>query len=357
MRIGILNSGGDCPGLNAVIHGVVGAADQLGWEVIGFRDGFEGLLPPGDFTVLKPKDTVGILKLGGTILGTTNKGHFAAKVGKGDIAEVPAEIVAKAKRTMDQLDVRALVIVGGDGSLTTGLQLYREGWPIIGVPKTIDNDLHATAMTFGFDSAVNSVVDGLDRLHTTAESHKRVMVLEVMGRHAGWIALWGGIAGGASVILLPEIPFSFEKVAQHIKDRDAQGYHSSLVVVAEGAALPDGDLVTIDPNTGGEVRLGGVGDVVAKRLEKLTGKETRSCTLGHLQRGGAPTSLDRILGMRFGVMAVKLASEGRFGRMVSYQAYHVDSVPIEEAVNKLRLVEPQGELAQAARAVGICLGD
>jgi len=357
MRIGILNSGGDCPGLNAVIHGVVGAADELGWEVIGFRDGFEGLLPPGDFTVLKPKDTVGILKLGGTILGTTNKGHFAAKVGKGDIAEVPPEIVAKAKRTMEQLDVRALIIVGGDGSLTTGLQLYREGWPIIGVPKTIDNDLHATAMTFGFDSAVNSVVDGLDRLHTTAESHKRVMVLEVMGRHAGWIALWGGIAGGASVILLPEIPFSFEKVAQHIKDRDAQGYHSSLVVVAEGAALPDGDLVTIDPNTGGEVRLGGVGDVVAKRLEKLTGKETRSCTLGHLQRGGAPTSLDRILGMRFGVMAVKLASEGRFGRMVSYQAYHVDSVPIEEAVNKLRLVEPQGELAQAARAVGICLGD
>ena len=357
MRIGILNSGGDCPGLNAVIHGVVGAADQHGWEVIGFRDGFEGLLPPGDFTVLKPKDTVGILKLGGTILGTTNKGHFAAKVGKGDIAEVPPDIVAKAKRTMDQLDVKALVIVGGDGSLTTGLQLYREGWPIIGVPKTIDNDLHATAMTFGFDSAVNSVVDGLDRLHTTAESHKRVMVLEVMGRHAGWIALWGGIAGGASVILLPEIPFSFEKIAQHIKDRDAQGYHSSLVVVAEGAKLPDGDLVTIDPNSGGEVRLGGVGDVVAKRLEKLTGKETRSCTLGHLQRGGAPTSLDRILGMRFGVMAVKLASEGRFGRMVSYQAYHVDSVPIEEAVNKLRLVEPQGELAQAARAVGICLGD
>lgn len=357
MRIGILNSGGDCPGLNAVIHGVVGAADQLGWEVIGFRDGFEGLLPPGDFTVLKPKDTVGILKLGGTILGTTNKGHFAAKVGKGDIAEVPADIVAKAKRTMEQLDVRALIIVGGDGSLTTGLQLFREGWPIIGVPKTIDNDLHATAMTFGFDSAVNSVVDGLDRLHTTAESHKRVMVLEVMGRHAGWIALWGGIAGGASVILLPEIPFSFEKIAQHIKDRDAQGYHSSLVVVAEGATLPDGDLVTLDPNSGGEVRLGGVGDVVAKRLEALTGKETRSCTLGHLQRGGAPTSLDRILGMRFGVMAVKLASEGRFGRMVSYQAYHVDSVLIEDAVNKLRLVEPHGELAQAARAVGICFGD
>lgn len=357
MRIGILNSGGDCPGLNAVIHGVVGAADQLGWEVIGFRDGFEGLLPPGDYTVLKPKDTVGILKMGGTILGTTNKGHFAAKVGKGDIAEVPPEIVAKAKRTMEQLEINALVIVGGDGSLTTGLQLYREGWPIIGVPKTIDNDLHATAMTFGFDSAVNSVVDALDRLQTTADSHKRVMVLEVMGRHAGWIALWGGIAGGASVVLLPEIPFDFEKVAEHIRQRDAQGYHSSLVVVAEGACLPAGDIVSIDPNTGGEIRLGGVGDIVAKRLEELTGKDTRSCTLGHLQRGGAPTSLDRILGMRFGVMAMKLAAEGKFGRMVSYQAYHVDSVPIEDAVNKLRLVEPNSELVQAARAVGISLGD
>ncbi|MFD0895035.1 6-phosphofructokinase [Luteolibacter ambystomatis] len=357
MRIGILNSGGDCPGLNAVIHGVVGAADQLGWEVIGFRDGFEGLLPPGDYTILKPKDTVGILKMGGTILGTTNKGHFAAKVGKGDIAEVPPEIVAKAKRTMEQLEISALVIVGGDGSLTTGLQLYREGWPIIGVPKTIDNDLHATAMTFGFDSAVNSVVDGLDRLQTTADSHKRVMVLEVMGRHAGWIALWGGIAGGASVVLLPEIPFSYEKVAEHIKARDAQGYHSTLVVVAEGACLPQGDIVSVDANCGGEVRLGGVGQVVAKRLEELTGKETRSCTLGHLQRGGAPTSLDRILGMRFGVMAVKLASEGDFGRMVSYQSYHVGSVPIQEAVNKLRLVEPDSELVQAARAVGICLGE
>jgi 6-phosphofructokinase 1 len=356
-RIGILNSGGDCPGLNAVIHGVVGAADQLGWEVVGFRDGFEGLLPPGDFTVLKPKDTIGILKLGGTILGTTNKGHFAAKVGEGNIAQVPPEIVAKAKRTMDQLGVGALVVVGGDGSLTTGLQLFREGWPIIGVPKTIDNDLSATAMTFGFDSAVSTVVDALDRLHTTAESHKRIMVLEVMGRHAGWIALWGGIAGGASVILLPEIPFDFTKVSDFIKQRDAQGQHSTLVVVAEGASMPDGTLVTLDTNAGGEVRLGGIGEQVAKHLQHLTGKETRSCTLGHLQRGGAPTALDRILGMRFGVMAAKLAEEGAFGRMVSYEAYHVDSVLIEDAVNKLRLVEPGSELVAAAKAVGICLGD
>jgi ATP-dependent phosphofructokinase / diphosphate-dependent phosphofructokinase len=357
MRIGILNSGGDCPGLNAVIHGVVGAADQLGWEVIGFRDGFEGMLPPADYMILKPKDTIGILKLGGTILGTTNKGHFAAKVGKGDIAEVPPEIVAKAKETMDGLGISALIIVGGDGSLTTGLQLYREGWPIIGVPKTIDNDLNATAFTFGFDSAVSTVVDALDRLHTTGESHKRVMVLEVMGRHAGWIALWGGIAGGSHVVLLPEIPFSFQKITDFINRRDAQGYHSTLVVVAEGALMPEGDIVTLAPNSGGEVRLGGIGEQVAAKLQETTGKDTRACTLGHLQRGGSPTAIDRILGMRFGVMAVRLAADGNFGRMVSYQSYHVDSVPIEEAVNKLRLVSPDSELVVAAKAVGICFGD
>lgn len=357
MRIGILNCGGDCPGLNAVIHGVVGAANQLGWEVIGFRDGFEGLLPPGDHMTLNPADTIGIIKLGGTILGTTNKGHFAAKLGLGDVAQVPAEIVAKARRTMDQLQISALIVVGGDGSLTTALQLYKEGWPVIGIPKTIDNDLHATAMTFGFDSAVATVVDGLDRLHTTAESHKRVMILEVMGRHAGWIALWGGIAGGANVILLPEIPFDLKKIAEFIRTRDARGYHSTLIVVAEGAKLPMGDVVSVQTNEGGEIRLGGIGDQVSRQIEELTGKETRSCTLGHLQRGGAPTSLDRILGMRFGVMAVNLAEQGLFGRMVSYQAYHVDSVPIEDAVHKLRLVEPEGEMVLAAKAVGISFGD
>ena len=357
MRIGILNSGGDCPGLNAVIHGVVGAAHQLGWEVVGFRDGFEGLLPPGDFKILKPSDTIGILKLGGTILGCTNKGHFAAKIGAGDVAEVPGEIIDRAKRTIDQMEISALIIVGGDGSLTTGLQLFKAGWPIIGVPKTIDNDLSATAMTFGFDSAVTTVVDALDRLNTTAESHKRVMVLEVMGRHAGWIALWGGIAGGANVILLPEIPFSMEKIADFIRQRDALGYYATLVVVAEGAKMPGGNLVTIDNKCSGEVRLGGIGEQVALRLQELTGKDTRACTLGHLQRGGAPTAFDRILAMRFGVMAVKLAEEGAFGRMVSYDADHVDSVPIEEAVNKLRLVEPDGEIVLAAKAVGICLGD
>ncbi len=358
MRIGILNSGGDCPGLNAVIHGVVGAASTLGWEVVGFRDGFEGLLPPGDYMMLDPEKTVGIMKLGGTILGTTNKGHFVAKVGEGNVSQVPVEIVEKAKNTLRHLEVGALIVVGGDGSLTTGLQLYQMGIPVIGVPKTIDNDIQATAMTFGFDSAVAAVVDALDRLHTTAESHKRVICLEVMGRHAGWIALYGGMAGGADVILLPEIPFNLDHVAQAVRKRDSAGFHSTLVVVAEGARLEDGALLTKERvGDKGEDRLGGIGDYVAKHIEKATGKETRSCTLGHLQRGGAPTALDRILGVRFGAKAVDLIEQGRFGRMVSYQHYQVGDVSIEEAVHQLRLVNKESEIVKAARDIGISFGD
>jgi 6-phosphofructokinase 1 len=262
-----------------------------------------------------------------------------------------------AFRTLRRLGVSALVCVGGDGSLTTALQLYQEGFPVVGVPKTIDNDLEATATTFGFDSAVQVVTDSLDRLHTTAESHARVMVLEVMGRHAGWIALYGGIAGGASSILIPEIPFSYEKVAEAILERERLGFRSSLVVVAEGAKPVGGKLVVESSGGGGEVRLGGIGDLVAEKLAELTGKETRCTRLGHLQRGGSPTCLDRVLGMRFGVEAVKLIEEKRFGRMVSYQQYHVGSVLIEDAVRKLKLVDPEGEVVEAAKSVGICFGD
>ncbi len=357
MRIGILNSGGDCPGLNAVIYGVVGAASRLGWEVVGFRDGFEGLLTPGDYTVLEPEKIAGILKLGGTILGTTNQGSFAAKVGVGDVMQVAPEIIEEARATLKLLDIGALIVVGGDGSLTTGMQLMKAGIPVVGVPKTIDNDLAATAMTFGFDSAVSTVVDALDRLHTTADSHKRVMVVEVMGRHAGWIALWGGMAGGAHVVLIPEIPFTFERIVKAIRAREARGLHSTMVVVAEGARLPGGEMVTREKCAGSEHRLGGIGDAVAAKIAELSGKETRSCTLGHLQRGGSPTSLDRMLATRFGVKAVKLIEEGKFGHMVSYQSYHVDSVLISEAVEKPRLVDPDGEIVSTARAVGICFGD
>ncbi len=355
-RIGVLTSGGDCPGLNAVLRGVVLASEKLGWEVVGFKDGFEGLLPPGDYCILDHKSTDGIMALGGTIIGTTNRGHFVSKIGGGDRTIVPANVIADAKKILDELHVKALVIVGGDGSMVTAQQLQEAGINCIGVPKTIDNDLEATAMTFGFDSAVDVVVDALDRLHTTATSHKRVMVVEVMGRHAGWIALHGGIAGGADIILIPEIPFDYDKIAATIKARDAAGELGTVVVVAEGARPKDGQQIKRDIE-GGEFRLGGIAEVVAREIAKRTGKETRSCVLGHLQRGGAPTVLDRILATRFGVKAVQLANEGHFGSMVSYQNYQVRQVPIAEAVNRLRLVPPNGEMVQTARDVEISFGD
>jgi len=355
-RIGVLTSGGDCPGLNAVLRGVVLAADKLGWDVVGFRDGFEGLLPPGNHVILDRKSIDGIMALGGTIIGTTNRGHFVAKTGAGDRTVVPAHVIADAKKILGELQVKALIIVGGDGSMLTAQQLQEAGINCIGVPKTIDNDIEATAMTFGFDSAVAEVMDALDRLHTTATSHKRVMVVEVMGRHAGWIALHGGIAGGADIILIPEIPFDYGKIADAIKKREAAGRLGSLVVVAEGARPKDGQQIKRDIE-GGEFRLGGIGDVVAREIAERTGKETRSCVLGHLQRGGAPTTLDRILGTRFGVKAVQLANEGHFGSMVSYQNYQVRHVPIADAVNRLRLVPPHGEMVQTARDVDISFGD
>src|SRR5882724_1691392 len=347
-RIGVLTSGGDCPGLNAVIRGVVLAADKLGWEVVGFLDGFEGLLPPGNYKILKRRDTSGIMPRGGTIIGTTNRGHFVVKVGAGDLRDVAADVIADAREVLRTLEVDGLIVVGGDGSLVTALQLQDAGINCIGVPKTIDNDLEATATTFGFDSAVDVVVDGLDRLHTTATSHRRVMVVEVMGRHAGWIALHGGIAGGADIILIPEIAFDYDKIASVVKAREAAGYLGSVVVVAEGARPKRGEQVKRDVEAG-EFRLGGIGEIVAHEIARRTGKETRCCVLGHLQRGGAPTTLDRILATRFGVKAVQLANEGHFGSMVSYQNYQVRHVPIAEAVNRLKLVPPNGELVQTAR--------
>jgi ATP-dependent phosphofructokinase / diphosphate-dependent phosphofructokinase len=355
-RIGVLTSGGDCPGLNAVLRGVVLAAERLGWDVVGFRDGFEGLLPPGNHMILDRKSIDGIMALGGTIIGTTNRGHFVAKTGAGDRTEVPAQVIEDAKKILSELQVEALVIIGGDGSMVTAQQLQEAGIDCIGVPKTIDNDLEATATTFGFDSAVDVVVDALDRLHTTATSHRRVMVVEVMGRHAGWIALHGGIAGGADIILVPEIPFDYDKIANAIKAREAAGYHGTVVVVAEGARPKHGEQVKRDVE-GGEFKLGGIGEIVAREIAKRTGRETRCCVLGHLQRGGAPTTLDRILATRFGVKAVQLANEGHFGSMVSYQNYKVRHVPIAEAVNRIKLVPANGELVQTARDVDISFGD
>jgi 6-phosphofructokinase 1 len=355
-RIGILTSGGDCPGLNAVIRGTVRAADKLDWKVVGFRDGFEGLLSPGDVTVLNKRTTAGIMPLGGTILGTTNRGHFISKSGLGESATVKPEVIEEARGVLKKHRIGGLIVIGGDGSLTTAQQLFEVGFPIVGVPKSIDNDLEATAMTFGFDSAVACVVDALDRLHTTASSHKRVMVLEVMGRHAGWIALYGGLAGGADVILIPEIPFDFEKVAEVVRRRDAEGAVSTMIVVVEGAH-PRNGRTKARKNGEGEVKLGGIAEIVAQEMSARTGKVARTCVLGHLQRGGAPTALDRILGTRFGIKAVSLVEKGKFGQMVSYQNYRVRDVSIAEAVHRLRRVQLDSEMVETARAVDISFGD
>jgi len=269
---------------------------------------------------------------------------------------IPPGIIAQARQTFDALGLHALIIIGGEGSLSTALQLHEEGFPVVGVPKTIDNDLEATAMTFGFDSAVACVADALDRLHTTATSHKRVMVLEVMGRHAGWIALHGGLAGGADVILIPEIPFEHEKVSAEVMRRDREGAKSTMIVVAEGASPKQGHQQR-HHTASGENRLGGVAEIVGREVGDRTGKEVRTCILGHLQRGGGPTTLDRILGTRFGVKAVQLVAEGKFGTMVSYQNDQTLDVPISHAVHKLRKVSPGCQMVETARAVEISFGD
>ncbi len=354
--IGILTSGGDCSGLNAVIRGSVKAACQLGYRAVGILKGYEGLLEPARFIELDHSNTSGILTRGGTILGSTNKGHFAAKQGVDDRMGIDPELIQQVRKTTQDLNLKGLICVGGDGSLSVAQQFHEAGVPVVGVPKTIDNDLSATAFTFGFDSAVACATDALDRLHSTAESHERVIVLEVMGRHAGWIALHSGIAGGADVILLPEIPWTFEHVCAKIQQRADAGKSFTIVVVAEGAHWPDGGIMAKSVH-GQQVRLGGIGERVAHEIEQLTGKESRAVVLGHLQRGGPPTNFDRVLATQFGAHAVRFVVEGRFGQMVSYQPPDIVGVPIEEAVNVLSQVSPQSSAVVAGRAMGVCFGD
>jgi len=356
-RIGILTGGGDCPGLNAVIRAVVKAAAKRGWETIGFLDGYEGLLDLR-YRPLNYHEMDGLLHLGGTILGTTNKGRFAAKTGHGEVRKVPAEVLEQAARNVDQLGLRALVCVGGDGSLTIAQQLFEHGIRLVGVPKTIDNDLEATVMTFGFDSAVACATDALDRLRTTAESHNRVMVLEVMGRYAGWIAAHSGIAGGGDVILVPEIPFRHESICAKVVERDKAGKKFTLVVVAEGAREQGGRFVTAGVAGGDrEARLGGIGAVVAAEIQKRTGKDTRVCVLGHLQRGGGPTTFDRLLCTRFGARAIQLIADEMFGYMVALRPPDTVAVKITDAIGRIRTVPLDGDLVQTARALGISFGD
>jgi len=357
-RIGVVTGGGDCPGLNAVIRAVAKASAKRGWDCIGILGGYEGLLEPRQTIPLDYQTLSGLLPRGGTILGTANRGKFSAKVGHAESRLLPKELLDGVKAGMEALGLFALVSIGGDGSLSISQQLFDYGIPVVGVPKTIDNDLEGTLFTFGFDSAVSCATDALDRLHTTAESHNRAMVLEVMGRYAGWIALYAGVAGGADVILIPEIPFSYESICEKIQEREKLGKKFTIIVVAEGAREKGGEFVTSAADTTiGEARLGGIGAVVSARLEKYTGKESRVCVLGHLQRGGSPTTFDRALCSIFGATAVELVAAGDFGKMVAFTGPQVGAIKISDVIGKLKVVRPDGNLVRTARALGICFGD
>lgn len=357
-RVGVLTSGGDAPGLNAVIRGVVKSAIQLDYDSIGFLRGFEGLVDPVSYMPLTHQNTTGILNQGGTILGSTNRGRFKIGVDADGRPVLDPELLEGAKQTFEQLGLAGLICIGGDGSLAIAQRLHEAGLPVVGVPKTIDNDLSATAFTFGFDSAVDCATDALDRLHTTAASHERIMVLEVMGRHSGWIALYAGIAGGGDVILIPEIPWTFEHVCQKVLDRDARGKRFTLIVVAEGAKLPSGELITqATEETAHHPRLGGIGQVVTDEVGKRLKRETRCVVLGHLQRGGPPTTFDRVLATQFGAHAMRLVHHGRFGEMVCYHPPAIESVAITQAVCQLSTVNPHSSDVYAARALGISFGD
>jgi ATP-dependent phosphofructokinase / diphosphate-dependent phosphofructokinase len=355
-RIGILTGGGDAPGLNAVIRAVVKSASNAGVECIGLEDSFDGLIYPERSRLLTPRDVTGILRLGGTILGTTNRGNpFVYPLNTSD---GPVDYSERCIDNFKHLGLYALVVIGGDGTLSIAHEFSKRGIPIVGVPKTIDNDIVETTMTFGFDTAVAFATDAIDRLHTTAEAHHRVMVIEVMGRNAGWIALHAGIAGGADVVLIPEIPFDLQKVADRIRERESWGARFSMVVVAEGAFPAGGDRTVMTPGTAARLeRLGGICTRVADDLERLTGKEARYVVLGHLQRGGAPSSYDRMLATRFGSFAVELVLRGEFGVMTALRSPDIVAVPLERIVGRTRRVPVDGEVVRTARAVGISFGD
>lgn len=362
-RIAISTGGGDAPGLNAVIRAVTLAALNRGWECVGIRDGYNGLLLPeryaGGGLIHLDRDRVrGITHLGGTILGTTNRNNplrFPVQGADGTIQEVDRSDELVQAFALHELD--AVVAIGGDGSMEIAHALSRKGVRVVGVPKTIDNDLDGTVVTFGFDTAVSFATECLDRLHSTAESHGRVIVVEVMGRYAGWIALHAGVAGSADAILIPEIPYDLRKVAQKVKQRDQQGSHFSLVVVAEGAKPIGGTVTVLDRPAGRAERLGGVGERVAAELEALTGKETRVVVLGHLLRGGSPTAADRLLALRFGAAAVRALEEGQAGVMVAVDPPNVFYVPLEEATHRMKVVPLDCDTILTARDVGISFGD
>lgn len=358
-RIGVLTGGGDCPGLNAVLRAVVKTAMmKYKCEVIGFKDGYRGLVM-NDYIKFRSGDVSGILDKGGTILGSSNRDNpFKFKVqvdGKEEFRDMSDVVM----NNIALHGIDCMVLIGGDGTLTSARDFSRKGLKVVGVPKTIDNDLFATDVTFGFMTAVDTATEAIDKLHTTAESHHRVMILEVMGRYAGWIALESGIAGGADVIIVPEIPYDINKVVEKINERKSQGKSFSIVVVAEGAKAKDGEMVIskVLKDSPDPIRLGGIGNKLADDIEKLSGIETRVTVLGHLQRGGRPSAYDRILSTRYGVAAVELINQGKFGSMVALQGDSITSVTLEEAVGKLKTVPTDSEIINIAKSVGVSFGD
>jgi 6-phosphofructokinase 1 len=362
-RIALSTGGGDAPGLNAVIRAATVAALNRGWDVVGIRDGFNGLLHPeqypngGIMRITRPM-VRGILGQGGTILGTTNRGNptrFPVQQADGSWVEVD-RTPELLQRFRDE-GIDALVSIGGDGSLTIANHLHEAGMRVVGVPKTIDNDLESTNVTFGFDTAVSFATECIDRLFTTASSHGRVFVVEVMGRYAGWIALHAGMASGAHAILLPEVPYDIDLVADTIFGRDRLGSPFSIVVVAEGAAPIDGEMSVVEQEVGRSARLGGIGAKVADQLAVLTGKETRVVVLGHLLRGGSPTSFDRLLGLRFGAAAIRALADGQRGVMVALDPPVVECVPLSAAISRQKTVRLDSDTVHTARELGICFGD
>lgn len=358
-KFGILTGGGDAPGLNAVIRAAVLAAQhEYGCEVVGIRSGFDGLLLENGLVALSPQSVQDIHSKGGTILGAANRGNPFARLVERDGQQVVEDASADVVRRIAELGLDALIVVGGDGILAIGRDLMQMGVNVVGVPKTIDNDVGGTEMTFGFDTALNIAVEAIDRLQTTAESHQRVMLLEVMGRDAGFIALHAGLSAGADIILIPEIPFSYPLIAEEIRTRLGDGHLDGLVVVSEGASPQDG--AQVFSRAGDQLalpRLGGIAQQVAAWLEQECQVETRTTVLGHIQRGGTPTAFDRWLATRYGAAALRLAVQGRFGRMVSYQRGQVTDVALEEAIGHPKRVDLQGDAVRTAREIGICLGD
>jgi 6-phosphofructokinase 1 len=348
-QIGILTGGGDAPGLNAAIRAVVRTAiGEFGMSCIGIEDSFEGILGETHTVKLTTRSVSGILPRGGTMLGTRNRGSFVKVVnGRTTFPEVP---IGEALANLDILEIEALVVLGGEGTLAIADQFDKRGFPIIGVPKTIDNDLAATELTFGFMTAIDIATEALDRLHTTAASHDRVMILEVMGRNTGWIALNAGLAGSADIILIPEIPFSFESIAKKVRQRELSGSKFTNIVVAEGAIEVGKKLFYQDTK---EMRLGGIGEHIRRTVEEMTGKESRCVVLGHLQRGGSPNAFDRVLGTNFGACAVRALAGGETGKMVALQAGNVITVPLSEACANIKSVPPDGQMVRTARDIGI----